>query len=132
MTGVTFTDISLEFSAKKASVELSQSRLNGLEIKTHPFGVGDCARHIPVTLGHRSLCGAFTSHTDFPVVSVVLTSTTEHYVVAIGDIKPLLRLLLPPPMTVHRTDQKLNRKTLLIVVWASLLLFTLFSGSIAG
>ena len=29
-------------------------------------------------------------------------------------------------MPIDRTDQKLNRKTLLIAVWASLLLFTLF------
>jgi hypothetical protein len=54
MTGVTFTDISLEISAKKASVELGQVRLNGLEIRTHPFRVGDCARKVPVTLGHRA------------------------------------------------------------------------------
>jgi len=37
-----------------------------------------------------------------------------------------------PSMSRDRTDQKPNRKTLLIAVWASLLLFTLFSGSIAG
>ena len=35
-------------------------------------------------------------------------------------------------MPFDRTNQKPNRKTLLIVVWAFLLLFTLFSGSIAG
>ena len=35
-------------------------------------------------------------------------------------------------MSRDRTDQKPNRKTLLIAVWASLLLFTLFSGAIAG
>ena len=55
----------------------------------------------------------------------------EPYVVAIGG-RPSLPRAPHPPMTVDRTDQKLNRKTLLIVVWASLLLFTLFSGSIAG
>ena len=54
MPVITFTDISLELSAKKASVELGQVRLNGLEIRTHPFWVGDCARNIPVTLGHQS------------------------------------------------------------------------------
>ena len=37
-----------------------------------------------------------------------------------------------PSMSRDRTDQKPNRKTLLIAVWASLLLFTLFSGAIAG
>ena len=59
------------------------------------------------------------------------TSLPELYIVAIGGRPPLPRAS-HPPMKVDRTDQKLNRKTLLIVVWASLLLFTLFSGSIAG
>ena len=59
------------------------------------------------------------------------TSLPEPYIVAIGGRPPLPRAS-HPPMTVERTDQKLNRKTLLIVVWASLLLFTLFSGLIAG
>ena len=59
------------------------------------------------------------------------TSLPEPYVVAIGG-KPPLPVVPHPPMTLDRTGQKLNRKTLLIVVWASLLLFTLFSGSIAG
>lgn len=35
-------------------------------------------------------------------------------------------------MPLDRTHQKATPKTLLIAVWASLLLFTLFSGSIAG
>jgi len=35
-------------------------------------------------------------------------------------------------MPIDRSGLKPNRKVLLIVVWASLLLFTLFSGSIAG
>lgn len=35
-------------------------------------------------------------------------------------------------MPLDRTHQKPTPKTLLIAVWASLLLFTLFSGSIAG
>ena len=65
-----------------------------------------------------------------PVLSVG-TSLPELYVVAIGG-RPSLPRASHPPMKVDRTDQKLNRKTLLIVVWASLLLFTLFSGSIAG
>ena len=65
-----------------------------------------------------------------PILSVG-TSLPEPYVVAIGGRPPLPKAS-HPPMTVERTDQKLNRKTLLIVVWASLLLFTLFSGSIAG
>ena len=35
-------------------------------------------------------------------------------------------------MSLDRTDQKPNRKILLLAVWGSLLLFTLVSGSIAG
>jgi len=60
------------------------------------------------------------------------TDCPEPSSAAVGDKKTCEKTLESPSMPFDRTNQKPNRKTLLIVVWAFLLLFTLFSGSIAG
>jgi len=44
----------------------------------------------------------------------------------------LLEAFQPFSRPVERFDLRPKKKTVLIAVWASLLLFTLFSGSIAG
>ena len=51
---------------------------------------------------------------------------------AVGDKRMLLKAFQPFSRPVEKTDLKPKRKTILIAVWVSLLLFTLFSGSIAG
>ena len=67
---------------------------------------------------------------DQPGVEQVVVNLLQPRLVI--DNTPPLQTQDSPSMSRDRTDQKPTRKTLLIAVWASLLLFTLFSGSIAG
>ena len=58
---------------------------------------------------------------------LVDSATSEPSTAAIGGIYVPWKSLLTHLMPAEMTYQKLNRKTLLIAVWVSLLLFTLFT-----
>ena len=58
---------------------------------------------------------------------LVDSATPEPSTAAIGGIYVPWKSLLTHLMPAEMTYQKLNRKTLLIAVWVSLLLFTLFT-----
>lgn len=70
---------------------------------------------IHITLGGLNRC------------HLVDSATPEPSTAAIGGIYVPWKSLLTHLMPAEMTYQKLNRKTLLIAVWVSLLLFTLFT-----
>ena len=52
MADIAFADIRLEVSAEKAHSALGQIGLNSLDVRTHPFKVGKCAKSVPIALSH--------------------------------------------------------------------------------
>ena len=97
---------------------------------------GDGQDHLPIRpgLGHVMAWGLYhpgrtKGDVNQPGVErVVLNVLRQQWVIE----KSLVNTRQPRSMSLDRTDQKPNRKILLLAVWGSLLLFTLVSGSIAG